>query len=222
MQNFVNTIRCTLGVVFVAVASVAATGEAPSAERVTPAISHYHRIAPYAATAGLLGAGGLEEARRLGFARVIDLRTAAEGAASEQRAARRLGIPYLNIPVATRAPTPAQVAAFAQAVEDPVNRPVLVHCHTANRAGAMWALYLASKGDSLERAIAAGRAAGLAPNREPAVRTLIARAPNGDVTSLVSSPAAAGNTPEDTVAPAPGAGADENPFDLNAGQDMGC
>ncbi len=197
--------------------------EAPPAAQVSPAISHYHKVAPWAATAGLLGPGGLEEVRRLGFALVIDLRTAGEGAEAERRAARRLGIAYVNLPIATRAPTPAQVATFVRAVADPANRPVLVHCYSASRAGAMWALYVASQGHGLEEALAAGRAAGLTPSREQAVRALIASAPGGDVTERVVPSGSSGDfsrTDQDTLSE-PGA-VRGNPFDRNDDEDMGC
>ncbi len=182
-------------------------GETPPASGVPATISHYHRITPTVATAGLLAPGGLAAAAELGFALVIDLRTAQEGATRERDMASRLGVRYLNIPVATRAPTPAQVATLAGAIEDPANQPVLIHCHTANRAGAMWALYQARAGASTEAAMVAGRAAGLAANREDAVRARIAGTPPAGA----SPPAASGDDE-----------ADGNPFDSNGDDDMGC
>jgi protein tyrosine/serine phosphatase len=54
-------------------------------------------------------------------------------------------------------------------VENAANLPVLVHCHSANRVGAMWALYRASKGVPPAVAVEEGRTAGL-KSREKAVR----------------------------------------------------
>jgi len=224
MGKLLTVSHLFLGALLLCLAPIAGAAETPTNDRRTAAISHYHRATRDVATAGLLGPGGLEEARRLGFVLVIDWRTAAEGAASEARAAANAGLRYLNLPVSTRAPTPAQVAAFARVIDDPRNLPVLVHCDTANRAGAMWALYLASKGSALEQALAAGRGVGLKANRETAVRALIASAPNSDVTTPEVSPATPSNNRENHEVPAPRSATpdDENPFDLNAGQDMGC
>jgi len=77
----------------------------------------------------------------MGFKTVINLNTAREGSVAEAAAAKAAGIEYINIQVATRAPNMDQVKAFAKLIENPANYPILVHCESANRVGAMWALY---------------------------------------------------------------------------------
>ena len=46
-------------------------------------------------------------------------------------------------------------------LNDPTAAPVLLHCASSNRVGAVWAVVQARKGKSLEEAEAAGREAGL-------------------------------------------------------------
>ena len=69
------------------------------------------------------------------------------------------------------------MAEFAKIVEDPANYPILLHCESSNRVGAMWALYRASKGVPNEIAIEEGRQVGLKTSREPAVREMLGMEP---------------------------------------------
>jgi protein tyrosine/serine phosphatase len=71
-------------------------------------------------------------------------------------------------------PTTFQIVEFAHVVEDPDNAPLLIHCASANRVGAMWALYRALKGNPEELALEEARTIGLQPNREAAVRKWLA------------------------------------------------
>lgn len=73
------------------------------------------------------------------------------------------------------APTDSQVAEFAALVEDTKHFPLLVHCVSANRVGAMWALYRAQVGAPVSLAIEEGRAIGLQPAREIDVRKRLGR-----------------------------------------------
>lgn len=144
--------------------------QAPFGSDVTPAIANYNRVSPYIANAGLLLKGGLEQAQRLGFKLIIDLRAADEkGVDEEQALAKKIGIKYNIIPVATRAPEWDQIDEFIKLIHQPTNYPVLVHCVSSNRSGAMWAMYRAQMGVRPSIAIEEGRAAGL-ESREQAVR----------------------------------------------------
>ncbi|MEM8784585.1 MAG: sulfur transferase domain-containing protein [Pseudomonadota bacterium] len=102
---------------------------------------NYSRPRPTIATAGLLGEGGAEQARALGFKLVIDLRTRIEpGVGAQAEAAKALGLPLVNLPI-WKTPNETQVDAFAALLADESNLPILVHCHAADRVGALWALY---------------------------------------------------------------------------------
>jgi uncharacterized protein (TIGR01244 family) len=160
----------------VAVAQLA-VAQAPSRERVSPAVTNYSRATPQIATAGILRDGALAELKSLGFATVVDLRGPDEGTDIEQRAAAAVGLRYFNIPVTTEAPTDAQIVEFARLVENGGNHPLMAHCASANRVGAMWTLYRAARGVPMSTAIAEGRAIGLQPDREYAVRARLARPP---------------------------------------------
>jgi uncharacterized protein (TIGR01244 family) len=161
-------------------AGLAGDAAAPFGDRVSPAISYYNRASPVIGSAGLLGAGGVAEAKALGFRLILDLRAPAEGTAEEAAEAARVGIPYRTIPVPTDAPVAAQVEAFAAVIEDAANLPVLVHCETANRVGAMWALYRAARDVPPEIALKEGQTLGLRGRREAAVREMLGLpAPDG-------------------------------------------
>lgn len=145
--------------------------EAPFGDKVSAALLNYNRASPYIGTSGKYDATAVAEVKALGFATVIDLRAQTEeGAPAVGEAAKAAGLKYFNIPVTTDAPTADQVQEFARLVSDKANYPILVNCHTANRVGAMWALYRASTGIPAEAAIEEGRTTGMKASREKAVR----------------------------------------------------
>lgn len=143
---------------------------APFGGAVSASIENYNRASPYIATAGLLLNGGLEHAQSLGFEAVLDLRGNREsGVSAEAALASRLGITRIHLPITDRAPTNEQVARFSNLVHESKHFPMLVHCVSSNRSGALWALYRASVGVDPETVVEEGRACGLA-SREGAVR----------------------------------------------------
>lgn len=133
-------------------------------------VKNYLRAAPYVGTGGIVDAKSFAKLGELGFKTVINLNTAEEGATHEGETARAASLTYISIPVATRAPSPAQVVEFSEYVNDPKYYPILVHCISANRVGAMWALYRAANGVPPGIAVQEGRTVGLKPSRESAVR----------------------------------------------------
>lgn len=154
------------------------TREVPFGDRAGGFAVNYTRLKPSVATAGQLRPGAIAGIKALGFATIVDLRTPEEGAGIEQKAAEEAGLRYFNIPVMHGVPTETQVAEFARIVEEPSNAPLLIHCASANRVGAMWALYRAQRGIPEAIALEEGRTAGLTPEREAEVRKRLAeRAP---------------------------------------------
>jgi uncharacterized protein (TIGR01244 family) len=141
------------------------------------AVINYDRATPVVATGGLLQEGAVTELVARGFAAVLDLRTAQEGTAEEQVAVEAAGLSYFNIPIAQGAPSEAQVRAFAAIVENAANHPILVHCASGNRVGAMWTHYRVAQGMPFEYAVEQGRTAGLMPARENAVRARLGEPP---------------------------------------------
>ena len=147
--------------------------QAPFGGSVSLAISNYNRVSPYIANAGLLHAGGLEEAQALGFELVIDLRGSnEEGVKAEQKRAEAIGIAYLNIPIISQTLNWDLVDIYTTAVDNAKHYPILIHCVSSNRSGALWALYRARKGIPAIIAIEEGRAAGLA-GAEGVVRKML-------------------------------------------------
>jgi len=71
-------------------------------------------------------------------------------------------------------PTDFQIAEFAHIVEDANNAPLLIHCASANRVGAMWTMYRILDGVPPKIAFEEGRTIGLQPDREAEIRTWLA------------------------------------------------
>lgn len=147
--------------------------QAPFGNDVSSAIVNYNRVSPYVANAGLLRGKGLNEAKELGFKLVIDLRAPDEkGALQEERLAKEIGIHYQRIVVGRGAPNWEQIDKFATLIENAEHYPILVHCVSSNRSGAIWAMYRAKSGVPPIIALEEGRAAGL-ESREAAVRKML-------------------------------------------------
>jgi uncharacterized protein (TIGR01244 family) len=125
------------------------------------AIPNYHRIRPGLAGGGQPSTEALAQLKAMGFKTVINLRTEKEGAKAEQEAVERAGLRYVWVPVTAESFSPADVARVASVVDDESAGPVLLHCASANRVGAMWAALEAARGKPLDEAEAEGRAVGL-------------------------------------------------------------
>lgn len=100
-----------------------------------------------------------------GFKTVVNLRTAGEqnqplSPEAEGEVARKAGLDYLHIPVASTDPRPEQVDQFREKLAG-LPRPVLVHCASGKRSGAFAVLQLADQeGLSGEEALARARSLG--------------------------------------------------------------
>lgn len=147
--------------------------EAPFGGAVSPDIVNYSRAAPYVGIAGRLNGNGVAEAKELGFKLLIDLRRPEEDGVSEEvAAAQELGIAYVNVPLAKDQSAWDQVTEVERLLENQDNYPILLHCGSANRAGAVWALYRHRQGVPALIAIEEGLAVGL-KSREAQVRELL-------------------------------------------------
>ncbi len=147
--------------------------QAPYGDKMPGIVVNYLRAAPYIGTGGLVAEGAYPLLKEVGFKTVVSLLTDAEGATREVEAAKAAGIVYISMPVAGRAPSLQQVAQFTRIVSDSANYPILVHCESGNRVGAMWALYRASLGVPGEIALQEGRTIGLKSGREGTVREML-------------------------------------------------
>lgn len=119
--------------------------------------------APGIVSAGRVAAGDIAALRAAGIRQVIDLTPDAETPGfDEASAVRGAGMAYSNLPLGGGTDlTRANVQAFDTLLRR-ADHPVLVHCASGNRVGAMAALRAAwIEGKPAEEAIAIGRAWGL-------------------------------------------------------------
>ena len=116
--------------------------------------------------------------RDAGFKTVINLRQPNEmGTRGEAETVAELGMTYVSLPVAgTSGLTEENAAALAALLEE-ADRPLLLHCGSGNRVGALLALKAFwLEGASAEEALEIGRDGGLT-RLEGAVRELLESAP---------------------------------------------
>ena len=98
---------------------------------------------PGVATAGQPDAAAWATLARSGFKAVVDLREPSEPRGhDEAREIARAGLRYLALPVSHESLGDRQFDALRDFLRDPLNRPVLVHCQSANRVGALLLPYL--------------------------------------------------------------------------------
>ncbi|HKV11718.1 MAG TPA: protein tyrosine phosphatase family protein [Thermoanaerobaculia bacterium] len=96
-----------------------------------------------------------------GYRTVIDLRPDSEPRGyDEAGAAKANGLAYVNIPVTGATLDKAAIDRFVAEL-DKAERPVIVHCASSNRVGALYYAWLREKGTPRDEALAKGKAAGL-------------------------------------------------------------
>ena len=119
----------------------------------------------------------LDQAKAMGVFAVINLCPTSEACNfDEEEEVRRLGLTYTNIPISGPADlTVENVTLLAQALTTAsATHPVLLHCASSNRVGALLALKASwIDGQSPEDAIALGVAGGLT-GLLPVVQQLLA------------------------------------------------
>jgi len=116
-------------------------------------------------SAGIPTEEGLRQAAARGVTLVISLLTDEQHAAmiafDEAALLEELGVRFERISVTPQTFSAADVNAFAELMAS-VEGPVLTHCGSANRVGAMWAAYLnVHKHERTAPAIEAGQSMGL-------------------------------------------------------------
>jgi uncharacterized protein (TIGR01244 family) len=131
----------------IVIAIAAATGLTAGVARAqvtkesVPGVTNFARLETTIACAGATTPAAVAELKRMGYASIINLRLPSEEGAdveAEAAAAGTAGIKYVSLPFNGASPDPAVVDRFLTAVTAPANQPVFLHCHTANRAAALW------------------------------------------------------------------------------------
>ena len=116
-----------------------------------------------------VGTGGQPDSSRLrllakgGFRAVIDLRMPDEPRGyDEQGAVRAAGMEYVVLPVSPATLGDPTFDSFRALMSDSLRTPVLVHCASGNRVGALMLPWLVlDRGWPLERAIGSAEAGGM-------------------------------------------------------------
>jgi len=118
---------------------------------------------PGVATAGQPPAAAWAELAAAGYRTVVDLRAPEEPRDhDEPEAVRNAGLEYIAIPVQLQTLGDAEFSAFREVMRDASRRPIMVHCATSNRVGALLLPYFAlDEGYSLRDATAMAVDAGL-------------------------------------------------------------
>jgi uncharacterized protein (TIGR01244 family) len=158
--------------------AIADAVQSPAIE--VPAIADAVSPAPGVVSSGRLAPADIERVRDAGIRHIIDLTPDAETPDfDEAAAARAAGLDYSNLPLSGPADlTRENVQAFDTMLRH-AKRPVLVHCASGNRVGALAALRAAWVDDKpAEEAIASGKAWGL-KGLEGEVRRRIEAGPQG-------------------------------------------
>ncbi len=106
-------------------------------------------------------------ASRAGVKHVINLRTPQEDVEFDEAAVvESLGMDYHSIPVAGGAGVNAENAASLQQLLDRYRgEPILIHCATGNRVGALMALSAFANGEDVEDAVSEGARWGMTSER---------------------------------------------------------
>ncbi len=125
-------------------------------------IPNYVVVRPGLAAAGRPTPPALEQLKAQGFRTVIDLSTTGENGVAEEKAAlERQGLRYVSVPVTAATFSAADVDAVQAVLDDADAGPILLHCASSNRVGAVWAVIQSRAGRPMEEAIAEGKRVGL-------------------------------------------------------------
>lgn len=108
-----------------------------------------------------------------GYTAVIDLRGTNESRGYEEKTAvEDRGMEYVSLPIAGASDISLESASELDAVLSRIDGPVLVHCGSGNRVGALLALREQLHGASTAEALALGDRAGLTSLRPLVEKTL--------------------------------------------------
>lgn len=132
--------------------------------------------------AGQPSAADLEAAQQLGIKTVINLRHAHEHGEFDERAhAESLGLAYVSLPWSGAAELTDAIFDRSRELLRSSERPILLHCASANRVGAVWLPHRVLDGGVVyEDALAEARTIGLrTPELEAKARDYIARRASG-------------------------------------------
>jgi uncharacterized protein (TIGR01244 family) len=164
----VCTFRATLVSTLMLYAAIAIAAELPQ-------IPNLMQPSEHVLIGGQPDEAALRQAADAGIQAVVNLRGEGEQVDFDESAlVSELGMEYYWLPIAAPADlAPENVQAFDRILDAVGDRPVLMHCSSGNRVGALFALHAGMyQGMEVEAAIERGRAHGLS-GLENTVRTLL-------------------------------------------------
>jgi len=106
----------------------------------------------------------------MGVKTIVDLRHGTDHSDSEQKAAERLGLRYINVPMeGLAAPTDEQISRLLAVLDAADRGPVFVHCREGkDRTGAVVACYrIAHDHWSNDQALEEAKSYGMSPLQHP-------------------------------------------------------
>jgi uncharacterized protein (TIGR01244 family) len=142
-------------------------------------IANYVVAGPGVAGAGQPSSAGLARLKELGFRTVVNLRVEGEGGYVDEKAILEAqGLRYVHVPLTATTLSEADIQAVRAVLDDAAARPVLIHCTSASRVGAVWAVIQRRQGKTVDEAEAEGRRVGMKGSAmTSAVRRLLEAAP---------------------------------------------
>ena len=146
---------------------VTAPAVGPASHAAQPSVSPPSGLTVFTSGQGLYvagqpQAGDWQALAMSGVRTVVNLRTAAEMKARDERIeVDAAGMRYVNLPIDGAAGITADNARMLSIILNDADGPVLVHCASANRAGALLAVIAAQRGMQAEPALKLGRASGM-------------------------------------------------------------
>jgi len=158
-----------------------ATAAAPLAPATCGALERLH-VSDDLYLAGQPTASDLEAAKQLGIKTVINLRHAHEHADFDERAhVEGLGLAYVSLPWRGHEELDDAIFDRSRELLRSVERPILLHCASANRVGAVWLPHrVLDEGVPFEEALAEARIVGLkTPEFEAKARDYVERRSSG-------------------------------------------
>lgn len=138
-------------------------------------IKNAKRPFPGILTGGQPTQAQLKMAKEKGFKTIVNLRMIGENRDwDEAKLVESLGMKYVSVPIAgAMGLTSANSQAVIAALQDAGEYPVMVHCASGNRVGAIFALDANTSGKlSKDDALAVGRKAGLTGLEPDVVKNL--------------------------------------------------
>ncbi|MGH9462225.1 MAG: fused DSP-PTPase phosphatase/NAD kinase-like protein [Vicinamibacteria bacterium] len=160
MRRTILTVACSV-VVATLTTPVAFPQASTAQDPVAKEIPNYTRPDEEIAFAGQPPEEVFAKLKEAGFQTILSLRSPDEIDFDEKKAAEAEGLTFVNIPITSSTITDDKVAAFSRVVQDPENKPLLIHCGAASRVGGMWYIYRAlfdkaPEEQSLDEALARG------------------------------------------------------------------